>query len=217
MIEVLGNVALWPAQQLINTVIQGDAHVQDQLRAFSGKAIQINPSSPALPLRIVVEDQQLRLTAIDSQQYALEVDATIRGPVSKLLEQLFAESPRQPLVGGEVEVEGDVQLVQDLLAAVKYLDIDWQDHLSPVLGDVFTHQLGQALTGTRAWATGSADRVHASIDDYLKEEAKLFPHEQALRNFQDDLDAIKLRLDRIHARVDRLRKNLSALEAGPTG
>lgn len=212
MIEVLGNVALWPAQQLINAVIQGDPHAQGEIYAFAGKAIQINASTPALPIRIVVEERQLRLTAIDSAQFDLPVDATIKGPVNKLLEQLLAESPRQPIVGGDVIVEGDVQLVQDLFATVKKLDIEWQDYLSPVLGDVLTHQVGQTMTETRNWAADSRRRVQTSVDDYLKEEAKLFPHEQAVQNFQDDIDELKLRLDRIKARVDRLNSNLTALE-----
>ncbi len=215
MKEVLGNAVLWPAQQLVNGLISSDAHVQAKLNAFANKAIQINTSSPSLNMRVTIETRQLRFTAIDSEQFELPVDATIEGPASKLFEQLMDSSSRQALVSQDLAIEGDLQLVQDMLAAIRSLDIDWQDYLSPVIGDVLTQQLGQSLNESRTWLSDSERRVRASLDDYLKEEARLFPQQIQISNFEDDLDALKLRVDRVHARIERLRQDLKALKVSP--
>jgi len=209
--EILGNIALWPAEQLINGAIASDPHVQKKIAAFAGKAIQINTRMPALEIRVVMEADHIRLTAVDSAQYALPVDASINGPTGKLLQQLFDTSTKHALVDEDVELDGDVQLIQDLLTTIKTLDIDWQDYLAPVLGDVLTQQIGQSLDETRAWASDSRKRVQRSMEDYLKEEARLFPHEQQLRNFADNLDELKLRIDRVDARVQLLRQRLKTL------
>ena len=214
MNEFIGSIVLWPAEQLINTAIAADAHVSHKLAAFAGKSIQINTEQPGARIRMVIESGSVRLSAMDSESYALPVDATIHGPTTSLLQQAFTDSSQLALAGNDVKLSGDVQLVQDLFSVLKSLDLDWQDYLSPFLGDQLTHQIGVGIEQSRAWAEDSGKRMRSSLDNYLKQEIRTFPSSQQLDSFSNDLDQLKLRIDRFGARLEKLKARLEARETG---
>lgn len=215
MKELIGSVALWPAEQLINAAIAADDHVSKKVSRFAGKSIQVSSKSPRAHLRIVFETGSVRMSAIDSEAYGLPVDATIRGTAANLLQQTFTDSAGLPLAGNEVDLSGDVQLVQDLFSAIKSLDVDWQDYLAPVAGDLITQQLGETIEQAADWGQDSKNRLQSSLDTYLKEEIRAFPSNQQLQNFSDDLDQLRLRTDRLAARLKLLNSRLQTMESGP--
>ena len=212
MNEILGNSVLWPAEQILNKLILADSHLQKKLQPFAETSLQINTTAPTLAIRLSFEETSIRLNAIDSEKFSLPVKATVSGKAQNLLRLLIDNPSEQALVSDEFSLTGDVQWVQDLFTALNTMDLDWQDVLSPIVGDIATHELDQAVSSTSEWAKDSRKRLHHSMDDYLKEEVKLFPHRDQLDNFADDLDALRLTVDRVQAKIERISQQLTRLE-----
>ena len=211
MQELLGSIALWPAQQVLSAILGSDPHIRKTLNRFAGKAIQISTSSPALNLCLIFDDDNVRINALDASKHALPVDAQVRGSLQDLLAQLLASSSSS-LTASNIEISGDVQLVQDIFTTLKRLDLDWRDYLAPIIGDLPTHELGRLSEKSRVWAEQARSNVHRNVDDYLKEEIQLFPHRNELNNFNAGVDDLRLRLDRLQARMDVLARRLSDQE-----
>lgn len=207
MQELLGSIALWPAQQVLSGILASDAHVRKKLNQFAGKALQVSASSPTFNLCLIFDEDTVRMNALDAGKHALPVDAVIRGSAQELLALLFDKSSGA-LVASGIEISGDVQFAQDLFTSFKRLDLDWRDFLAPVIGDVPAHELGRWSGKSREWAQEARTNIHRNVDDYLKEEIRLFPHRNELRNFNTGVDDLRLRIDRLQARTEALARRL---------
>ncbi len=209
MQELIGSMALWPAQQILSALVDSDPHIQKALNQFSGKAIQIAVSNPGFNVCLVFDEDNIRLNSLDAEAHGIPTDAVIRGTLQELLRLLLDKSSSTSLVASDIEVSGDTQLVQDLFTTMNRLDLEWGDYLAPFIGDIATQELDRAAKSSNAWFQEARVNVHRNIDEYLKEEIRLFPHQNELNNFRDGVDDLRLRLDRLQARLEALNKHLS--------
>ncbi|MEX2470448.1 MAG: hypothetical protein WD396_11890, partial [Pseudohongiellaceae bacterium] len=90
------------------------------------------------------------------------------------------------------------------------LDLEWEDFLAPLLGDPVTHGVGQVVDRLERAARDSRSRLGRNLEDYLKEERRLVPHHVERHEFTENLQALRLQLDRAGARLDRLDAHLDA-------
>ena len=210
--EVLGSAMLWPAQQLINSLLRSDRHLQQQLSALEGRSLAIQVYHLPLAMMARIGTGGLSLRAVNPQHYEMPADVTIAGSMTTLIRLVAGDHAEQPLVNEELQISGDSQLLVDLSGIIRRLDIQWEDLLGPVLGDIATHQLSQAVHNSRVWARDSRRRMRNSVDDYLKQEICLFPHSNELHHHQNTLDQLRLRLDRLQARASILRHGIDQRE-----
>ena len=82
------------------------------------------------------------------------------------------------------------------------------DYLSPFLGEILTHELGQASVQARQWSAQARENLGRNVDAYLKEELQLLPDRERMRHFSNQLDHLRLRLDRLRARTELLQSRL---------
>ena len=192
-------------------MIKRDPHIAKQLLAFDAKCLEVLCSSPEFTLNLRFEDGTLKLSAIDSQTLGIEADATISGKAEKLLGLLINNSENRALADADINISGDALLVQDLHRTIESLDIDWQDYLAPILGDVISHELGEIDRQARDWSKSANDNLRRNIRDYLSEEARLVPSALEADSFSNRLDQVRLGIDRIAARTELLQRRLSLL------
>lgn len=209
MQELIGSIALWPAQQILSALVDTDPHVQKTLNQFSGKAIQVAVSKPGFNVCLVFDEDNVRLNALDAESHAIPVDAVVRGTLQELLRILLDKSSSTSLVASDIEISGDTQLVQDLFTTMNRLDLEWGDYLAPFIGDMATQELDSAAKSSSAWFQKARKNIHRNVDEYLKEEIQLFPHRNELNNFGQGVDDLRLRIDRLQARLDALSKRLA--------
>ena len=85
------------------------------------------------------------------------------------------------------------------------LDIDWEEQLSKLTGDIIAHQLGNAARhGRRAFRFG-LDTLEKDSGEYLQEELRLLPTRIETENFSDEVSRISMDVDRLAARLKRLQ------------
>ena len=85
MSHVLANSLLWPAEKMINLLMQRDSHVEKKLAHFSGKSIEIESSSPHLQLTIKFYDNRVRLIGFNSELADSSTDLKISRDCKQLL------------------------------------------------------------------------------------------------------------------------------------
>ena len=211
MNALLGSAMLWPAEALVNQLIRRDAHIQRKLNAFAGKNLGIHTRAPAMSLLVRFEPGGLRLSTLDAATLGVGEDAFVRGSAARLLALPWQQADSRALVDPEIEIGGDVQLVQDLFHLMTRLDIDWEDYLAPLLGDRLTHGAGQVTDRIETVLKDSRSRLRRNLEGYLKEERHLVPHRLEHEAFIETLAALRLQLDRAGARLDRLAARMDAL------
>ena len=205
---MFASLALWPIEQLLNRVISTDPHFVRQLQPFAGKTIEIVSRGPDLSIVLLLDANRVRLCAGPAERLAVKPDARISGKAADLMALLSGDPEQRPLANPALQISGETELIQDLFRAMQSLDLRWDDYLAPILGDTLTEQGSRLQRDSQAWIADSRQRIKRNIEDYLKEEVRSVPHEHAIAAFQDDLDALKLQIDRATARLHLLRKRM---------
>jgi len=211
MNQFLGSLALLPIEKILNGIAARDSYIAEQFSAFDSKCIEILSQRPDFSLSVRFEDNTIRLSAIDTETLGITADATISGKAENLLALLAQKSNQRALADSSIDISGDATLVQDLHVTIQTLDIDWQDYLAPIIGDVLSHELGQMERNAKHWGMSAGASMERSVRDYLTEEARLVPGRLEVESFTDRLDQLRLRLDRAAARSDLLERRYSLL------
>jgi ubiquinone biosynthesis protein UbiJ len=141
--------------------------------------------------------------------YDGEVDTTLRGAPFAMLRMGTGRTGEGMFRGG-VEIDGDVELGTQFQHIFERLDIDWEEHLSRLTGDIVAHQLGNTVRNLLAWGERSADHLGEDIADYLQEERDVLPVDWEVEGFIEGVDTLRSDVDRIAARVKRLQRMLES-------
>ncbi len=201
MIDV---AALALLEQALNAALALDPKTGERLRRLEGKviALELRGTGITLTLQPTIEGR-LRLMG----DYDGEIDTTLRGAPFALL-RMSTGRAGEGMFSGEVEIDGDVELGQQIQRVFEKLDIDWEEHLSRLTGDIVAHQLGNTVRGLVAWGERAAEHLGRDAADYLHEESDTLPVEWEVEEFICGVDTLRSDVDRIEARVTRLSKQI---------
>jgi ubiquinone biosynthesis protein UbiJ len=184
----------------VNRVLAMDSTALPRLARLSGRVIAIDCRAPALGLFILADGQGLRLAA----QWAGEVDCRLRAPAASLLRLATSADKSALLHSPEVELDGDSAALLELAGILQDLELDWEYELSRWLGPVGSQLLGGHLRSRANWANQTLDSLRLNLADYLSEESRnLVGRREADARFAE-LDRLKLALERIDARFERI-------------
>lgn len=208
MNQFIGTLALKPVEQMLNQFIAWDPHVTQKIANFSGKVLEINCVAPSSTLTVRFHGASIRLGAVPASALHIDAHAKISGTASTLLAALFAGEDK-PLANPDLTITGDAVFVQDLFNTVRGLDIDWRDYLGPFLGDMATNELNAAGTRLRNWQNQAQSNLNRSIKDYLHDEINVAPHGSEVDHFSDQLDQLKLAIDRLDSKAQALQEKLN--------
>ncbi len=201
---MIGTAALAGLEQVLNAALALDPKTGERLARLQGRVIAIELSGTGIALTLQpTREGKLRLMG----DYDGEVDTTLRGAPLAMLRMSSGRTGEGMFKGG-VEIDGDVELGQQIQRVFEKLDIDWEEHLSRLTGDIVAHQLGNAVRDLFAWGERSADHLGRDLADYLQEEREILPVDWEVTAFIDGVDTLRSDVDRLEARVRRLSKQL---------
>jgi ubiquinone biosynthesis accessory factor UbiJ len=197
------NVAI---EQGIEALLRLDPETRDRLQQLEGRVIAVNVLQPDIEIILSIVDKRVNLIGnVDTS-----ADTTLTGSLSAFKS---LSSGNNALYKGEVRIEGDIHIGQQLKEIVAKLDPDWEEFLSPVLGDTVVHQLAVASQSLSSWFTRTRAAFEQNTSDYLQEEAELLAPNSEVSDFCLEVDAIRASADRLDARVRRLER----LKSNPSG
>lgn len=197
--SLLQTAILSALEGFLNQVIALDPAAGGKLAPLSGKVLRVRCELPLLTMNVLVDEKRLVLMGGDS----LDADATVSGKGSALA-RLLLSGDNGNLRDAGVSISGDTSFLSALQGVLKDLDVDWEYQLSKVLGDIPTQALSDTLAGSRQFVSQSSANLRDDIDAWLHEEKKIFPDSTELDAFYQAIDALRLRADRLEARINRL-------------
>jgi ubiquinone biosynthesis protein UbiJ len=203
---MIGVAALAGLEQALNTALALDPKTGIRLARLQGKfiAVELRGTGITLTLQPTTEGK-LRLMG----DYDGEVDTTLRGAPFSLLHMGLGRTG-EGMFSGAVEIDGDVELGTQIQRVFEKLDIDWEEHISRLTGDIVAHQIGNSVRGLFAWAERTADHLGHDVADYLQEENDTLPVDWEVEEFIQGVDTLRSDVDRIEARVKRLQRQLGS-------
>jgi len=190
-------------EKALAAYLQLDPDSRQKISKLDGKLIALELRGLNMTLFFLGEQDKLAIRSIADET----PDATISATPLMLAQMTVQKSADKALFAGKMKITGDLdsaQALQDILADV---DIDWEEHLSHLVGDVVAHQVGRSVRGLLNWADGSSTSLQEDLSEYLLHEAKLLPDTEDLNNFLNKVDTIRSDIERFSVRLDRYEQN----------
>ncbi len=135
-----------------------------------------------------------------------DADTTLSGTPLALAKLSLSEDAAAVLFSGDVTITGDTRLGHQFKKILAQVNIDWEEQLSRVVGDITAHQIGNALRGFGQWFDRSKHAMELDVGEYLQEESRLLPAKAEIDRFIHQVDELRESVDRLQARVQKLIK-----------
>ena len=193
----------------VNQVLQLDEDTVARLAGLQGKVIAIEFSGLDVALYLVPESEKISVYG----RFEGDADTVLRGTPVALMRMGLAKHAGDVLFSGDVKISGDVELGQEFSEILDGLDIDWEEHLSHITGDMVAHKVGNFVRDIFAWGQQTTDTLGQDVAEYLQEESETLPNRDEVEHFLAQVDVMRTDVDRMEARVQRLQSRLLASQS----
>ncbi len=187
-------------EQLLNQAIRLDPETPKRLSPLHGRVIELQLVGLGLSLYLIPEPNGIQLLSA----FEGEADCTLRGTPLDLARMRGSQESANQLFRGSVEISGDSHLAQQFGDFLAGLDIDWEEQLSKLTGDVIAHEIGNATRGLLSWGRSQSQTFEHNLQEYLQEELRLTPSRLEIDPFFSDVDGLRDDVERLEARIARL-------------
>ena len=191
----------------LNRYLALDPETLSRLAGMTGKLIAVELRGVGITLYMAPHSGGIQLL----REFDGSADAVISGTPMALARVGIGEE-RSLLFAGEVEIRGDVTLGQRFESVLRELDIDWEEQLSHLVGDAAAHQVGNLVRDTLQWGAKSVDTFGRDLTEYLQEESRQLPQRDEVNKFLAAVDVLRNDVERLEARVKRLRARIDPHE-----
>ena len=205
----LHTAAIAGLEAAINAALRLDPGSRQRLAELDGHVFHWQCTSPALDLYFI-PGEEVRLCGL----YEAPVDTNLKGSAQEFFKLATASDPASALINGELELHGDSQALIALQKIGSQLDIDWEQPITDLFGDVAGHMISEGLRGMHQFGLQLLRGLKRQADDYLFEEASLTPARWETEQLFDQIDDSVQRSERLQAKLGRLKQQLLAQQAG---
>lgn len=190
-------------ESAINSALKYDPGTRARLAKFEGRVLALDLSVPRLDFYLLFAGGEVQVL----NRWEGEVTTELAGSALAFV-RLLRDADATPAKLG-VTVVGSSAFLAELQAALRDLDIDWEEPLAQLLGDVPAHGIGRALRGVSRWLRGNLDYAPRAAAEAVSEEWRFTPPKAQFEAFADDVAQLALATERLEARIRILRQKFS--------
>lgn len=203
--EVLSRVA----ESMLNRLLSMDPATAQRLRPLAGRRLSVELTDLGVDLCILFSETGLRLvpavTAADTAPAA-----RVRSSLGALIGLAVSRGQRS----ADIELWGDMAVVQAIRRLFADLELDWEEQLALVFGDVPAHLLGNAARGTTGWLRRSGESLVNNFAEYLTEERRDLPAAMEVSAFFAEVEHLARDVEHLAGRIERLGRGFDRGEGG---
>ncbi|MDH2045386.1 hypothetical protein N5J31_00380 [Acinetobacter johnsonii] len=216
-------LALGAVERLIHHVINLDAITRIQLNELQGKMLRVVIASPQLSVDVFFDQAKVRLeptvtghseTAsifeqrpFDQAQSHTPATATLMvANVVELLKLLLADDV------GNIPLQGDYHLLQDIKRIMQHAEPDLAAHLSPWIGPSLAHELAKIQLAPKHIKQTLQSHLFFA-EDALKEDSGLFAPRWQMDDLHQDTRIFNQNLDRAEAKIQQLQAQIDTQDS----
>lgn len=198
MDPMLRTAALASAEKIINAALAYDPASRIALEQLAPQVLAVEITVPQIKVFVVPTAEGVNLRG----HYEGDITTSIQGTLPALIS--LAKSDQLNLKDTGVHIFGSTHFLAELQRILKNLDIDWEEILSQILGDILGHQSAQFIRTKMAWAKDRAANIQRLTSELLTEELRVLPNQAELSFFNNHVDELRLGADRVAARIDHM-------------
>jgi len=181
----------------INKALETDPATLAKLARLDGQVYAIHCTLPPLSLNFRLNAEGVEIMSSDEA-----AQVTLRGTALALV-RLLAEAAQETgaMSQSNVEISGDATALLQLSRTFSELEIDWEELLSKLVGDVAARGITQTIQMSRDWETRNRPRHISTIREFAHQQLGLVPIDR-IKALNERSRELQYRLDRLEARLN---------------
>lgn len=184
----------------LNAFLYQDRALKSARQRLQGKVLRIALREFSTPLVLIFSEQQIDVLG----QWEGETDCSVTTRLSVLPELRNRQQLTALIRRGDLEVEGDIQVVQNLVSLMDLAEFDPAELLAPYIGDIAAEGLSKVFrTGARI-VKRSVERNQRYLAEAVTEEWRMAPGPLEVAWFAEETDALARSLDALIGRLETL-------------
>ncbi len=199
-------MALGGLEAVLNRYLALDPTAIERVAELQERVICIEVLGLGLRLYLVPGPSGFKLLS----SYVGEPACTLRGTPLGLARMSSTADSADQLFSGQVEITGDTDLGHRFGNILNSLDIDWEEQLARVSGDLVAHEIGNGARALNRWGRSALENLTMDLQEYLQEEVRLLPTRFEVEAFLEDVDTLRDDEQRLEARIARLKERIGA-------
>ncbi len=200
-------------ERSLNALLARDPAAPGRLERLAGQRLLVRLEASPLALAMIYHAQGVDLMRPDDEPEEA-FDAVVELDPETLGELLGGASVERLMLQGKLAVRGHIPLLEATRDLLLDLDLDWEGELARWLGDVPAHSLAEGMRSLGRWGLRTRQELCADVSEYVFEEARLLPGRHQFEGLRDHLTELEVATDRLEARLERLRRRLTAAGDG---
>lgn len=220
-------LALGAVERLINQFINLDAITRIQFNQLQGKLLRVVIDSPQLSVDVYFDEHKVRLEPtvtgksdtpsifeqrpFDQNVVITEATATLHVKTVVELAKLFVAEDI-----GNIPLQGDYHLLQDIQKIIQQAEPDLASHLSPWIGPALAHEIGKIQLAPKHLKRSLQSHLFFA-EDFFKEDSGLLAPRWQMDDLQQDTRQLNQNIDRLEAKIQQLKSQVdtSPLHSDP--
>ncbi|CAM4110606.1 ubiquinone biosynthesis protein UbiJ [Serratia silvae] len=184
----------------LNSLLFRDRSMKAARQRLAGKVLRIELQELSSPLVLLFSEQRVDVLG----QSEDSADCTVQTRVPVLL-KLRDRQQLSPLMrSGELIVEGDIQVVQQLVGLLDLAEWDPAEWLAPYVGDIAAQGVSQIVGKGLGLLKSGLQSQQRYVAETLTEEWRMAPGPLEVVWFNEEVDATVRSVDALIARLDLL-------------
>ena len=221
-------LALGAVERIIHQVIDLDAITRIQLNQLEGQLLRVVIDHPQLSVDVFFDENKVRLEPTvtghsqspsifeqrpyDVQNKIINATATLHvANVVELVKLLLSDMDQI----GNIPLQGDYHLLQDIQRIMQQAEPDLAAHLSPWIGPQLAHELGKIQLAPKQLKCSLQSHLFF-VEDALKEDSGLFAPRWQMDDLNRETRQLNQEIDRLEARFQQLQAKLHPLLTSPS-
>lgn len=191
-------------EAILNNYLRLDPQSFAKLNKFAGKVILLALPEWNIEFYLLITTNGL----VFLNQYEGQADTVIKGSPFALLQ--LATSHQANFA--EASVEGDLELGQQIRTLLKNIDIDWEEYLAKLTGDIVANQIGSLTRHLFDWGKEIKNNLRQDFSDYLIEESRQLPHRLEVEDFLEQVSVTRDAVERLQRKFELYCNSLAPTE-----
>ncbi|EMJ4790172.1 ubiquinone biosynthesis protein UbiJ [Klebsiella oxytoca] len=187
-------------ETVLNTFLWRDRALKPARQRLLGKVLRVELQELSEPVVLVFSERQVDVLGA----WEGEADCTVRTRLS-VLPQLRNRQQLTALIrSGDLEVQGDLQVVQNTVTLCDLAEFDPAELLAPYTGDVVAEGFSKVFRGGARFLLRGAQRQQRYVAEAINEEWRLAPGPLELAWFAEETTAVERALAALEKRLETL-------------
>ena len=187
-------------ESLLNTFLYRSTALKSARARLQSKVLRVELKGFSTPLVLVFSERQVDVLGA----WEGEADCTVITHASVLPKLRDRQQLATLIRSGELEVQGDIQVVQNFVALADLAELDPAELLAPYTGDLAAEGISKALRGGAKFLCQGVQRQQRYVAEAITEEWRLAPGALEVAWFAEETAAVERAVDALAKRLEKL-------------